>query len=150
MPLNTSFIVHATCTSQPVPSSPPRMPHAPSLNFCRVDVMLHAVSPTRGEAASSPHPDVPNSKKALTLASLQLALGFMQLHKVSHRSSGTEAGNARPIPQSDLDSPNQLKSPNQWEYLRASGFQIAQEWDFFDQMSPKSLKIGGNIWIAVF
>jgi hypothetical protein len=38
----------------------------------RVDVMLHTVSPPRGEAASPPSPRCRYSKKALTLAALML------------------------------------------------------------------------------
>jgi hypothetical protein len=58
------------------------------LHFHQVfDVMLQSISSPRAEGASPPLQDVPNSKKALTLASLQLALGFMQLQAISCSST---------------------------------------------------------------
>jgi hypothetical protein len=36
-------------------------------------VQLHALSSPRAEGPSSPHPDVPNSKKANTFGALQLS-----------------------------------------------------------------------------
>jgi hypothetical protein len=45
--------------------------------------MLQSISSPRREAASPPHQDVPYSKKANTLASLQLHVNILQLQNVS-------------------------------------------------------------------
>jgi hypothetical protein len=45
-----------------------------------LDVMLHTVSPPRGEAASPPSPRCRYSIKAVTRASLQLHVNILQLH----------------------------------------------------------------------